>query len=148
MSRHGGPPRHVAALPGSMLDLIWILLFFFLLISTIRRDRPEDPILVERVPVLSGAESPPAGDSLAVVVKITAGGGLLVDGQPIRRDRFPVFVSALARTPGPPARLILDVDRGATVEALLHAEDVARDAGLPCFVRRAPATDPDDADPG
>jgi biopolymer transport protein ExbD len=118
-----------------MLDLIWILLFFFLMISTIRTDDAPESIVVETVPILQGQESLSTTQSAAHLT-VTAEGTFNLGAEPVVREHLRARLTKLVQNPGSPDTLILSVDRQARVEDLLAAEDAARAVGLDCLVRR------------
>ena len=123
-----------AALPDSMLDLIWILLFFFLMISTIKDDKPET-VLVERVAVADG--TPLATPTEERSVRLT-----LADDDTWMLDEDRVDLASLSgrlqteRNRGV-AVLLVDVSPATSAKSLLTAQDIARSAGLQVLIARA-----------
>ena len=125
--------RTTSAMPESMIDLIWILLFFFLLISTVKKD---EDILIEAVGHVGKSPLDPQLELSRAVVEITAEGELVLDGRPIPRDSLSPSLRQLQSGESPPKRLIIRVDRGASVERLFAVEDAGRSLGLECLIER------------
>ncbi len=128
--------RRRGGLPNSMLDLIWILLFFFLMISTVRRQETERTVTVDLVPLGGAAPIDGATDIRQVVLEIRPGGEWTIDGQPLERDELRTRLERLRAPVEERPVLVLDVDRRALVEDLLRVEDTARELGIPRVVRR------------
>ena len=131
-----------AALPESMLDLIWILLLYFLMISTVRTDRESQTVLVERVPYLDqGVDSVPT-ERKSALMTITASGEWSIDGERVDKESLPDQLRRL-RSSREVSHLLVDVDRGARVEELLAVQDIAHASKLEFLIRRErpPAAD-------
>jgi biopolymer transport protein ExbD len=129
-----------------MIDLIWILLFFFLMISTVRRD--SENVLVDTVPYLGGAAAPNTEEGRTATLQITGEGKFVLEGKPVVPAQLRAAIRRL-RSGREYERLVIAVDRRAVVEALLEAEDAGREAGLEVFVRRERArTSGREVDPG
>ncbi len=129
--------RHdkTTALPESMLDLIWILLFYFLMISTVRTDRESQTVLVERVPYLDqGVDSVPT-ERKSALMTITASGEWSIDGEQVDKESLPDQLRRL-RSSREVSLLLVDVDRGARVEELLAVQDIAHASKLEFLIRR------------
>lgn len=115
-----------------MLDLIWILLFFFLMISTLRRDT-EEKVNVDTVPYLGNGDSRNNGRPTATL-HVRATGEMVLEGRNVDDGELQSAIEALPG--GADTALIIEIDRDARVEDLLTAEDAGRAAGLECYVRR------------
>ena len=125
----------IAALPESMLDLIWILLLYFLMISTVRTDRESRTVLVERVPYLEQGVEPESTQRKSALMSIPASGGWSIDREPVDLDSLPGVLQRLRATEGI-SLLLIDVDREARVEELLAVQDIAQAAKLEFLIRR------------
>ena len=136
--------RHdkTTALPESMLDLIWILLLYFLMISTVRTDRERQTVLVERVPYLEQGVDSVSTERKSALMAITASGEWSIDGERVDKESLPVQLRRL-RTSREISLLLIDVDRGARVDELLAAQDIAQASKLEFLIRRErpPAAD-------
>ena len=133
-------PR-TAALPESMLDLIWILLFYFLMISTVRTERESQTVLVERVPYLEQGVESESAERKSALLSITASGEWSIDGERVDLESLPGRLRRL-RTSRGISLLLIDVDRGARVEELLAVQDLAEAARLEFLIRRERQPDP------
>lgn len=122
-------------LPESMLDLIWILLLYFLMISTVRTDEDRRTVLVERVPYLERGVASVSSQQRSAVMTLTASGGWSVDGEPTTPRLLPGLLARLREDPGI-SLLLIDVDRGARVDELLAVQDIAQAAQLEFLIRR------------
>lgn len=123
------------ALPESMLDLIWILLFYFLMISTVRTDRESQTVLVERVPYLEQGLDPASTERKSALMAITASGEWSIDGERVDVESLPGELRRL-RASREISLLLIDVDRGARVEELLAVQDIAQASKLEFLIRR------------
>lgn len=124
-----------AALPESMLDLIWILLLYFLMISTVRTDRESRTVLVERVPYLEQGVEPESARQRSALMSIPASGAWSIDGERVGISSLPGVLERLRATEGI-SLLLIDVDREARVEELLAVQDIAQAAQLEFLIRR------------
>ena len=132
--------RSGSAFPESMLDLIWILLFFFLMISTVRTARTPT-VLIERVPYLEEGAQRDVEQKRAVSITITADGKILLANEAVELANLDATLRELKAADGHPPVLVLAVDRAARVEDLLRVEDVARSAGLELVIQREEAVE-------
>lgn len=134
-SSRSQPKRERAALPESMLDLIWILLFFFLMISTIRKEDPPVSVVVDTVPIVGDHAGAPDIRE-AAHLSVSARGEFRLGETRVTRENLANSLTKIVQGPTPPRTVILTVDRQARVEDMLAAEDAAREVGLQCLVWR------------
>ena len=129
--------RHdkTTALPESMLDLIWILLLYFLMISTVRTDRERQTVLVERVPYLEQGVDSVSTERKSALMTITASGEWSIDGERVDKETLPGLLRRL-RAGREISLLLIDVDRGARVDELLAVQDIAQASKLEFLIRR------------
>ena len=69
-----------------MLDLIWILLFYFLMISTVREQQAEETVLIHRVPYSGAEASADVRKRETVSMVISPEGEVLLDGETVSAD--------------------------------------------------------------
>ena len=127
--------RARAAFPESMLDLIWILLFYFLMISTVRTTKSEETVLIQRVPFFGDSSQMETQRRRAVRITIAETGKVLLRTEEVSPSALHDELVSLSEQQDEIV-LIVDVDRNARVEDLLYVEDSARAAGLRFLIQR------------
>ncbi len=104
-----------------LIDIVFILLIFFVVTTTFARDLGLD---VDRPAASTGAELP----SRVVRVAVSAGGEITVDAQPTSTWRLRDEIAG--RFELNPARTVLVVaDRAVNAQRLVSVMDAAREAG-------------------
>lgn len=112
------PPRRVHRLPlVSLVDVVFILLFFFMLASSPARDPRSVPVTLEAGGA-SGASGP------AQVLEVWSGTELLIGGTPLALSALPAYLQAQ-----PPRQLRLRAGPQARLQDLLGVMDQLHAAG-------------------
>ena len=131
-----GAPRHrqhaINMIP--LINIVFLLLIFFILTSTFRTVDPIDHQLPE-------AESSEPGVSVQAVLTVAADGELTIDGAPVARDglaaTFRAAVTAEKTT------LLIKVAQLATVSMLQEVMDEAKAAGFEQVLLATRRAEPD-----
>lgn len=103
-----------------MLDVVFIMLIFFIVTTSFIK---ESGVEIQR-PESSAATPRPDAQ---VMVAITAGGAVWVDGQPVDLHRLGDTVSGLVTDEG---AVVIQADRDATTGLLIEVMDSLREAGV------------------
>lgn len=120
LSRYEDDPAEVNLTP--LIDVVFILLIFFLVTTTFTRDAGID---VQR-PTAGSAQPTP---NEALIVAIRANGELWMDGRAIDIRLLPAEVQRL-QTDQPRAAVVIQADRATPVGLLVQAMDQLRQAGI------------------
>ena len=107
-----------------LIDVVFLLLIFFLLTTTFVAERTLDVDLPE-----SGAAADRAPVAEDLVVVVTRDGGLFVAGEAITLEALARRFAEAAEA-DPETRVVLKADRGAAHGQVVEVMQRARDAGL------------------
>jgi biopolymer transport protein ExbD len=116
----------------SLVDILTILLIFFVVSTTFKKDQPEVQI---NLPESKTATKAPAEMEHAVV-KVDETDAIKLDGQPVEVDELERAVRNLSQTQK--ASLALQADRKASFGTIIKVMDALKLAGvrnLPAFTR-------------
>ena len=106
-----------------LIDVVFILLIFFMLASSFRDWRS----INLRTATLGNAAG--AASTGSVLVKLRADGDYLVSGEHLSRKNFADRLQSLAwRNPKP--RIVVEVEAGVPVQAVISTVDMAAERGL------------------
>ncbi len=113
--------RHHAINMVPLINIVFLLLIFFILTSTFRTIDPIDQQLPE-------ADSGESGVPIEAVVTVAADGELAIDGEPVLRAALPAAFATLVAEQR--ARLLIKVAQLASVAMLRDVMEVAKAAGF------------------
>ena len=118
-----GAPRHrqhaINMIP--LINIVFLLLIFFILTSTFRTVDPIDHQLPE-------AQSSEPGVAAQAVLTVAADGALTIDGEPVARDGLPAMFRAAVTEEK--TTLLVKVAQLATISMLQEVMDEAKAAGF------------------
>ncbi len=117
--RQPEPPQTIDLTP--MLDVVFILLIFFIVTATFIR---EPGIDVERTAAVTAEQQKPA-----ILVAVTADNQIWIDGQRVMPENLRLHILRL-RNDNPHGGLVIQADRQAEMATLSKVSDVARAAGI------------------
>lgn len=123
---HRSRPRRAAIGLTPLIDVVFILLLFFMLASNLTR--------LHTVPVIVAGDGSvaavPIDDRGPALLRVLAAGGLELDGQMIAAERLHrVLVERLASDPE--LRLAVEPEDAVPLQRLLEVLDAAAHAGVP-----------------
>lgn len=113
--------RHHAINMIPLINIVFLLLIFFILTSTFRTIDPIDQQLPE-------ADSGESGVPIEVIVTVAADGELAIDGEPVRRAALPAAFGTLVAEQR--TRLLIKVAQLASVAMLRDVMEAANAAGF------------------
>lgn len=115
-----------------MIDILFILLIFFIVSTTFKRPRPVLPIdlpTVREVPVVANKEE-------RSVLRVTPEGKVSIDAVPVAAGLLDAYLAAFIKE-NPGRKLELEADKRLPLEELLKVWDALTKAGIP--IREVPA---------
>jgi len=104
-----------------MLDVVFILLIFFIVTATFIR---ESGVEVERAAAVTAQQRSPA-----ILVAVDADNQLWIDGRQVGADNLRLHILRL-RNENPHGGLVIQADRQSEMALLARVADVARAAGI------------------
>jgi biopolymer transport protein ExbD len=122
----------------SLIDIMVILLFFFVATTTFKKDKTQVKITLPESKSLGGtSESPEA----RVAISITKEQKIFLDGQPVELDKLAIAITSLKEAK-PGMKLELEADTTAALGILVKVWDALREAGfsindVPARIQRA-----------
>jgi biopolymer transport protein ExbD len=117
-----GPRRRSTGLT-ALIDVVFLLLLFFMLASTFSRFAMIEVALGGRAAVVA-----PAADAVAVLVGVDGEGNLHVNGLRVGPDRLAEALRSA--TGGDPARILVRPSAGASVQDIVRALERAKSAAV------------------
>ena len=118
----------------SLIDILAILLIFFIVTTTFQKNQPQLQI---NLPESKSAEQAPAEKSEPVVLRIKSAEQVTLDEKPVPLDRLAEALKTLrAEAPGRP--IAMQADREAPFGVVVKALDALKDAGvknIPAFTQ-------------
>ena len=118
----------------SLIDILAILLIFFIVTTTFQRNQPQLQI---NLPESKTAEEAPAENTQPLVLRIKSADQITLDEKPVTLDALAVALKAL-REQAPDRPIAMQADREAPFGVVVKALDALRDAGvknIPAFTQ-------------
>jgi len=124
--RHASAARSSAVELTPLIDVVFLLLIFFMVSTTFVRESVLDVVLAEAL----GA--PPTDDDGEIDVRVSAAGEYAVDGRRLADASLPGLLDALREASAGDAgrAVVVAADAGARHEAVMRVLDAAGQAGL------------------
>jgi biopolymer transport protein ExbD len=110
----------------SLIDILAILLIFFIVTTTFRKNLPQLQI---NLPESRTAEQAPAEDNEPAVLRIKSATEITLDEKPITLENLADALRAL-RAQAPARPIAMQADREAPFGVIVKALDALRDAGI------------------
>jgi biopolymer transport protein ExbD len=110
----------------SLIDILAILLIFFIVTTTFRKNLPQLQI---NLPESRTAEQAPAEDNEPAVLRIKSTTEITLDEKPITLENLADALRAL-RAQAPARPIAMQADREAPFGVIVKALDALRDAGI------------------
>lgn len=130
--------RHLAVNVVSLIDILAILLIFFIVTTTFRKKQPQLQI---NLPEAKAAETAPAPSSEPLVLRLKNADEISLDDKPVALDRLADAIRS-ARDAEPQRGLALQADRDASFGVVVKVLDALKQAGIqdvPAFTQPEPA---------
>ncbi|HEY5768260.1 MAG TPA: biopolymer transporter ExbD [Terrimicrobium sp.] len=118
----------------SLIDILAILLIFFIVTTTFQRNQPQLQI---NLPESKTAEEAPAENTQPLVLRIKSADQITLDEKPVTLDALAGALKAL-REQAPDRPIAMQADREAPFGVVVKALDALRDAGvknIPAFTQ-------------
>ena len=118
----------------SLIDILAILLIFFIVTTTFQRNQPQLQI---NLPESKTAEEAPAENSQPLVLRIKSADQITLDEKPVTLETLADALKAL-REQAPDRPIAMQADREAPFGVVVKALDALRDAGvknIPAFTQ-------------
>ena len=118
----------------SLIDILAILLIFFIVTTTFQRNQPQLQI---NLPESKTAEEAPAENSQPLVLRIKSADQITLDEKPVTLETLAGALKAL-REQAPDRPIAMQADREAPFGVVVKALDALRDAGvknIPAFTQ-------------
>ena len=118
----------------SLIDILAILLIFFIVTTTFQRNQPQLQI---NLPESKTAEEAPAENTQPLVLRIKSADQITLDEKPVTLDALADALKAL-REQAPDRPIAMQADREAPFGVVVKALDALRDAGvknIPAFTQ-------------
>ncbi len=126
----------------SLIDILAILLIFFIVTTTFRKTQPQLQI---NLPDSKTAELAPAEQTEPILLQVKGETEITLDGKPISLDLLSAELTA-ARTKYPERQIAMQADREAAFGVVVKVLDALKDAGIkniPAFTQpRKSSTEP------
>lgn len=110
----------------SLIDILAILLIFFIVTTTFRKDFPQLQI---NLPEAKAAEEAAAGKSEPVVLRIKSAEEITLDERPVTLDDLAASIKSI-RAEQPQRPIAMQADRDAPFGVVVGALDALKEAGL------------------
>jgi len=130
--------RHLFVNVVSLIDILAILLIFFIVTTTFRKKQPQLQI---NLPESKAAETAPAPSNEPLVLRVKSGEEISLDDQPVALDRLAAAIQS-ARETQPARGIALQADRDAPFGVVVKVLDALKQAGIqdvPAFTQPEPA---------
>ncbi len=121
----------------SLIDILAILLIFFIVTTTFRKKQPQLQI---NLPESKAAETAPAATTEPVVLRVKNGEEISLDDKPVPLDQLPAAIQS-AREAHPKRGIALQADREAPFGVVVKVLDALKQAGIqdvPAFTQPEP----------
>jgi biopolymer transport protein ExbD len=121
----------------SLIDILAILLIFFIVSTTFRKKQPQVQI---NLPESKAAESAPAPTTEPVVLRVKNGDQISLDDKPVSLDKLAAAIQA-SREAHPKRGIALQADREAPFGVVVKVLDALKQAGIqdvPAFTQPEP----------
>jgi len=121
----------------SLIDILAILLIFFIVTTTFRKKQPQLEI---NLPESKAAETAPAPSNEPLVLRVKSGEEISLDDQPVALDRLAASIQS-AREAQPARGVALQADREAAFGVVVKVLDALKQAGIqdvPAFTQPEP----------
>jgi biopolymer transport protein ExbD len=118
----------------SLIDILAILLIFFIVTTTFRKTQPQLQI---NLPDSKTAELAPAQQTEPLLLQVKGETEITLDGKPISLEELAVELTA-ARTKFPERQIAMQADREAAFGVVVKVLDALKDAGvknIPAFTQ-------------
>ena len=110
----------------SLIDILAILLIFFIVTTTFQKNQPQLQI---NLPESKTAEQAPAENSQPLVLRIKSADQITLDEKPVTLETLADALKAL-REQAPARSIAMQADREAPFGVVVKALDALRDAGI------------------
>jgi biopolymer transport protein ExbD len=110
----------------SLIDILAILLIFFIVTTTFQKNQPQLQI---NLPESKTAEQAPAENSQPLVLRIKSADQITLDEKPVTLETLTDALKAL-REQAPARPIAMQADREAPFGVVVKALDALRDAGI------------------
>jgi biopolymer transport protein ExbD len=123
----------------SLIDILAILLIFFIVTTTFRKKQPQLQI---NLPESTAAETAPAQSTEPIVLRVKSGEEISLDEKPVALDQLAASIQS-ARDAQPKRGLALQADREAPFGVVVKVLDALKQAGIqdvPAFTQPEPAS--------
>lgn len=121
----------------SLIDILAILLIFFIVTTTFRKKQPQLQI---NLPESKAAETAPAATTEPVVLRVKNGEEISLDDKPIALDKLTAAIQS-AREANPKRGIAMQADREAPFGVVVKVLDALKQAGIqdvPAFTQPEP----------
>ncbi|MFZ9920465.1 MAG: ExbD/TolR family protein, partial [Terrimicrobiaceae bacterium] len=121
----------------SLIDILAILLIFFIVTTTFRKKQPQVQI---NLPESKAAETAPAATTEPVVLRVKNSDQISLDDKPVALDQLAAAIQA-AREAQPKRGIALQADREAPFGVVVKVLDALKQAGIqdvPAFTQPEP----------
>ena len=121
----------------SLIDILAILLIFFIVTTTFRKKQPQLQI---NLPESKAAETAPAATTEPVVLRVKNGEEISLDDKPIALDTLTAAIQS-AREADPKRGIAMQADREAPFGLVVKVLDALKQAGIqdvPAFTQPEP----------
>ncbi len=121
----------------SLIDILAILLIFFIVSTTFRKKQPQVQI---NLPESKAAESAPAPTTEPVVLRVKNGDQISLDDKPVALDQLAAAIQA-SREAHPKRGIAMQADREAPFGVVVKVLDALKQAGIqdvPAFTQPEP----------
>jgi biopolymer transport protein ExbD len=118
----------------SLIDILAILLIFFIVTTTFRKSQPQLQI---NLPESKSAEQAPAEKDEPVVLSVKSADEISLDGKPVTLDLLAEALKTV-RTQAPSRPIAMQADREAPFGVVVKVLDALKDAGvknIPAFTQ-------------
>jgi biopolymer transport protein ExbD len=110
----------------SLIDILAILLIFFIVTTTFRKNLPQLQI---NLPESKSAELAPAEKNEPVVLRVKSADEISLDGKPVTLDLLAEALKTV-RTQAPTRPIAMQADREAPFGVVVKVLDALKDAGI------------------
>ena len=121
----------------SLIDILAILLIFFIVTTTFRKKQPQVQI---NLPESKAAETAPAATTEPVVLRVKNSDQISLDDKPVALDQLAAAIQA-AREAQPKRGIAMQADREAPFGVVVKVLDALKQAGIqdvPAFTQPEP----------
>ena len=121
----------------SLIDILAILLIFFIVTTTFRKKQPQLQI---NLPESKAAETAPAATTEPVVLRVKNGEEISLDDKPVALDKLTAAIQS-AREANPKRGIAMQADREAPFGVVVKVLDALKQAGIqdvPAFTQPEP----------